>query len=130
MILDDKVKITLIPRIYKTLKEKYPNYNLLDVAEINVEDLSDSSTILINCCCEICNIKNQLQYRKYLINKSRYGYYSCKKCKNKKTNITKELLYGDSKYNNSKKMISTKENLGIYIPLNQLEDFKKYRKRL
>jgi hypothetical protein len=78
--------------------------------------------------CEICGINNKLQYRAYLRNKSRYNYYSCKKCKNKKTNLTKEYLYGDPKYNNPNKMIKTKENKGIYIPLDSVSDFKKYRK--
>ena len=42
--------------------------------------------------------------------------------------MTKDRLYGNPFYNNSKKMVATKENKGIYIPLSSLNDFRMYRK--
>jgi hypothetical protein len=128
MILNNKVQITVVPLNFKRLKKIYPNIKYYDIIEINVSELSENSPIIIDCQCEICGGLRKIQYRKYLKNKNRYSYYSCKKCKNRKTEKTKKLLYGDSNYNNPDKMILTKERLGIYIPLNQVTEFKKYRK--
>lgn len=117
----------VVPLNYERLKKFY-NVKMYDTIEIDIEHLSEKSPIIIECVCEICGTNNKLQYRAYLRNKSRYNYYSCKGCKNKKTDITKEKLYGDSKFNNSMKMIKTKEEKGIYIPIESVSDFKKYRK--
>jgi hypothetical protein len=128
MLLTKKLNTTIVPLNYNRLKELYKDIKMYDVIEIKIEHLSEKSPIIIDCSCEICGICNRLQYRSYLRNKNRYNYYSCKKCKNKKTALTKEKLYGDSNYNNSIKMIETKEKSGIYIPLDSVDDFKKYRK--
>ncbi len=128
MIITKTITVRIVPLNYLILKSKYPDIKYSDIIEINVNDLSNNSAIRINCRCEICGFEQEIYYRKYLQNKNHYGYYSCKKCMNKKTRITKEMRYNDPAYNNSKKMILTKEKLGIYIPLNQVSDFKKYRK--
>lgn len=128
MLITKKIKTKIVPLNYIKLKKHYSDIKYGDIIEIDIEHLSKNSPIEIECKCEICGINKILSYRKYLINKERYNYYSCKKCKNKKTNITKEKIYGDPLYNNPRKMILTKENLGIYIPLISVCDFKKYRK--
>jgi len=128
MLLTKKLTTKIVPLNYKRLKEIYSEIKMYDIIDIDIEHLSEKSPILVDCSCEICGIKNKLQYRAYLRNKNRYNYYSCKKCKNKKTALTKDNLYGDPNYNNSKKMIETKEEKGIYIPMESVEDFKKYRK--
>jgi len=128
MLLTKKLTTKIVPLNYKRLKEIYSDIKMYDIIDIDIEHLSEKSPILVDCSCEICGIKNKLQYRAYLRNKNRYNYYSCKKCKNKKTALTKDNLYGDPNYNNSKKMIETKEEKGIYIPMESVEDFKKYRK--
>jgi hypothetical protein len=127
MLLTKKIKTTIVPLNYNRLSEFY-DVKMYDIIEIDINHLSHKSPIIIDCCCEICGSHKKLQYRAYLRNKSRYNYYSCKGCKNKKTSITKERIYGDSKYNNSNKMIKTKEEKGIYIPFESSIDFKKYRK--
>jgi len=127
MLLTKKLTTKIVPLNYNRLKEIY-DVKLYDIIEIDIEHLSEKSPIIIECSCEICGTVNKLQYRAYLKNKSRYNYYSCKGCKNKKTDITKKRLYGDSKFNNSSKMIKTKEEKGIYIPIESVDDFKKYRK--
>jgi len=128
MILTKTVSVTIVPLNYKTLKQKYPKIKISDNIIIDVNDLSNNSGVRINCCCEICGVNNNLSYRKYIKNKNNCGYYSCKKCMNKKTQKTKERLYGDKTYNNSKKMIRTKEKLGIYVQQESVSDFRKYRK--
>lgn len=128
MLLTKKIKTRIVPLNYNRLKKIYPDIKFNDIIEIDVTELSEKSPIKVECECDICKTKKTLDYRKYIINKKRYGYYSCKKCKNKKTEKTKEKLYGDPQFNNSKKMVATKEKLGIYIPLNLVSDFKKYRK--
>jgi hypothetical protein len=127
MLLTNKLNTKIVPLNIKHLKNFYPNIKLYDIIEIDINHLSKKSPIVIECMCEICGINNKIQYRAYLRNKKRYNYYSCKKCKNKKTDITKKILYGDSKYNNPYKMIQTKEERGIYIPISSVDNFKKYR---
>lgn len=127
MILTKTITTRIVPLNIDKLKEFY-NIKINDIIEIDINHLSEKSPIEITCQCEICGSIKNLQYRKYIKNKSRHNYYSCKKCKNLKTNITKELLYNDPFYNNSKKMIQTKEENGIYIPINSMENFKQYRK--
>ncbi len=128
MILTNKLNTKIVPSNIKKLRLIYPHIKIGDTIEIDIKDLSTKSPIEIECKCDICGSYRKLQYRKYIQNRNRHNYYSCKKCKNKKTDITKQLLYGDSKYNNPKKMINTKELSGIYIPLSSVSDFKKYRK--
>ena len=128
MLITNKLKTKIVPLNINHLKNFYPNIKLYEMIEIDINHLSEKSPIIIECKCEVCGKQNSLQYRAYLRNKKRYNYYSCKGCKNKKTDMTKELLYGQSKYNNSYKMIKTKEEKGIYIPLSSVDDFKKYRK--
>lgn len=128
MLITNKLNTKVVPLNINHLRNFYPNIKLYDILEIDIIHLSEKSPIIIECKCEICGNHNNLQYRAYIRNKNRYNYYSCKKCKNKKTDITKSILYGDPKYNNSYKMIKTKEDKGIYIPLSSVDDFKKYRK--
>lgn len=128
MLLTKKITTRIVPLNIIHLNQFYDNISLNDVIEIDIKYLSEKSPIRVRCRCEICGCDNEIQYRVYLRNKKRHDYYSCKKCKNRKTDITKSLLYGDPKYNNSNKMIKTKEERGIYIPLSSVDDFKKYRK--
>lgn len=127
MLLTKKLKTTIVPLNFNRLKEFY-DIKMYDIIEIDIIHLSDKSPIIIDCCCEICGVNNKLQYRAYLKNKNRYDYYSCKGCKNRKTDMTKEKLYGDPKFNNPSKMIRTKEEKGIYIPIESSKDFDIYRK--
>ncbi len=128
MLITSKILTRITPANLSHLKKFHPNIQYNDIIEIDIQELSDKSPILIECACEICFSSKKIQYRKYIINKNRYGYYSCKKCKNIKTGITKMRLYGDPKYNNPKQMIKTKEKLGIYIPFQSLSSFRIYRK--
>jgi hypothetical protein len=128
MLLTSKIGIKIVPTNINNFKKHYPQIKLYDSIEVNVDELSNNSIVLIKCKCDICQETKKLQYRKYLKNIRIYDYYSCKKCKNLKTSITKKSLYGDPNYNNSKKMILTKENMGLYIPASQVDDFRRYRK--
>ena len=128
MLLTNKLNTTIVPLNFKRLKLIHADIKIGDIIEIDIKDLSTKSPIKIECQCDICGTTRWLSYRLYIRNKSRQNYYSCKKCKNKKTDITKQLLYGDSKYNNPKKMILSKELKGIYIPFSSVSDFQIYRK--
>ena len=128
MLITKYIKIRIVPANINYLSKIYNNIKINDYIEIDINNLSQNSPIKIECICEVCEKINKLEYRKYLKNKNKYGFYSCKKCKNKKTKMTCELLYNNSVYNNSQKMIKTKEERFIYIPQNLLSEFKKYRK--
>lgn len=128
MLITKTIKTKIVPLNINKLKKFYPSIQYSDVIEIDIKHLSEKSPIVIECSCDLCGSEKKLAYLKYIKNKSEYNYYSCKKCKNKKTEATKLKLYGDPFYNNSKKMINTKEAKGIYIPLDSVNDFNKYRK--
>jgi len=128
MLLTKKIKIKIVPNNIKYLKDKYKDIKYSDIIEININDLSIKSGIYIDCSCDNCGDVSNIQYRKYIQNIGNYGFYTCKKCMNIKTKITKKNKYGDETYNNPQKMVSTKEKLGIYISFEQVDNFKIYRK--
>lgn len=128
MILTKSIKINVTHTNIKYLISIYHNIKYLDIININVEDLTCYSTIKIDVMCDICAKELVLAYGAYMKNYKKYSFYSCKQCKTQKTQKTKFSLYGDINYNNSKKMINTKEMKGIYTPQHMSSDFKYYRK--
>lgn len=61
--------------------------------EIKVSELSKGSHSLIEVQCDVCGNIKTMEYRTYLLN-MKYGFYSCIKCKNIKSNKTNLEKYG------------------------------------
>jgi len=128
MILTKKISVTIPGINYVFYKQKYPEIKMHSTIIVDVNELPKNSPLKIECRCEICKNIKIIPYRKYLFNKNRQDYYSCKHCKNLKTFKTKKERYGSGNYNNSKQMIKTKEEKNIYISATKSKPFQLYRK--
>jgi transcription elongation factor Elf1 len=66
--------------------------------EINTVDLPIVSHQKIDVKCELCGDEKILIYHKYIENKNRHGFYSCKKCSRQKAILTSRNIYGVDNY--------------------------------
>lgn len=98
MIKKEKIKIFISYRnVTHYLKLGYKAIINNDL-EINVKDLPIVSHVRIDVCCEICNKENNIMYCKYVDNKKRHGFYSCKSCSRQKAVLTSREIYGVDNY--------------------------------
>jgi len=124
-----------------------------DTLNIKTSDLSNNSHIRIDVVCDICKKEYSLMYAKYYQNISHYGFFTCKKCSDKKKKLTslekfgvdnyaklsgyvdevkriKREKYGNENYNNMEKHKETMlEKYGVesYLSINNFGD--KYREK-
>ena len=93
MILDRTVRIRIGNHYFNLLKNKYEDIKLWDYLEIEVSDLSPTSSIKINVKCDVCENEKKLTYLSYMNGIKNGGFYACsQKCaysKNKKTYLEK-----------------------------------------
>lgn len=73
-------------------------YDIKDIMNVKVEDLSKSSRLKITAICDICKSENIITYSKYLENHNRYNYYGCKSCSRSKAIKTNKELYSVEHY--------------------------------
>lgn len=94
MLIEQFVEI----KIYKNSKNKNyyrsKGYKITDETDkiiVKTSDLQQSSTIKVKVTCDVCKKENLIEYRHFLKNIKKYGFYSCHgKCsrlKFKKTNL-------------------------------------------
>lgn len=111
MLKEKKVNVKISPANYNKYYDKYGYYNCGDIIEIDIEDLTKKSTIIITAICEECSIENNIKYYNYTkqTDKSRYLCIKCSRIKIKETNLEK---YGCvSPLQNKNIMIKTKKTL-------------------
>jgi len=72
---------------------------------VNVEDISPSSNVIINCRCDICGEKKSMKYLSY--KKDSKNLHYCKKCKWIRIKSTKKEIYGNENYRNIQKYKDT-----------------------
>ena len=60
---------------------------------VKIEDLKESCKKQVTAICS-CGNEHTMRYEKYITNKSRCGYYGCKKCSTKKRIILNQERYG------------------------------------
>lgn len=98
MILNERIDIFISYRnITHYVKIGYKpilNKNL----NIETIHLPTSSHVRIDAVCEICKSIKNIQYCKYLLNRSRHGFYGCKKCSRQKSALTSISRYGVDNY--------------------------------
>lgn len=85
MIKENKVLVSINLRNLAYYKNEGYQIDLLEKSlEVSIDHLHSGSGVRITAICEICGSENQIQYKKYLVNKNRNdkGFYSCFKCKN------------------------------------------------
>jgi hypothetical protein len=133
MIIGDKIEI----KINKNSKNKnyyrnlgYEINNSTEKIYIKILDLPSNSTSKIKVVCDICGKERFIEYRKYLNNIKKYGYYTCRgKCSREKAKLTGIEKYGDENYNNIKQAQQTcEEKYGVKNPF-QVEEFKEKSKQ-
>jgi hypothetical protein len=75
------------------------NYKITgNTLTIKTTDLPKSSHIVVRVICDICHKEYSLKYEKYILNESRYGFFTCKKCSTEKKKITNLERYGVDNY--------------------------------
>ena len=64
--------------------------------KIKTKDLPPNSHVKVKVKCGTCDKISEIRYHKFLENKKRHGYYSCKKCSNLKREKTNQKKFGVS----------------------------------
>lgn len=108
MILDEKIEVIVNSTTLKHYREKGYDVKLGNKIEVDIQDLTPSSSYKIRVKCDICGCEKELSYHSYIKNIKNYNLYTCStKCalvKNKQTNLKK---YGDENYHNIEKTKTT-----------------------
>lgn len=109
MIKKDKIRINISYRnVTHYLRLGYDAI-INSELEISVKDLPIVSHVKIEACCEVCEKLNNIMYCKYVNNKKRHGFYSCKSCSRHKAVLTSRIIYGVDNYmmlDEAKEMVS------------------------
>ena len=93
MIKNSRIDVNITYRNVTYYRSKNYVCNNGETLDIDVNDLPQNSHVKVIAVCEICSDEKQLRYHKYLENKKRQGFYSCKKCSSiKRKNTMLELL--------------------------------------
>jgi len=66
--------------------------------EIDPKHLPSGSHTNITAICDICSSERSLKFHKYVENKSRHGFYGCRKCSRQKAAMTSVEKYGVDNY--------------------------------
>lgn len=69
-----------------------------DKLTIKTTDLPKNSHQVVDVICDLCHKEYTLRYDKYILNESRYGFFSCKKCSTEKKKITNLEKFGVDNY--------------------------------
>ena len=94
MLLEDKINIKVNPKNYKNLL-KYKFSKIGDIIEIDICDLSKNSHLIVECACDVCGNKKNIQYKSYISSMKKYNYYTCSpKCAVNKNEMTNFLNIG------------------------------------
>jgi hypothetical protein len=65
---------------------------------IDTNHLPSNSHFKIDVICELCGAESNLRYHKYLENRNRHKFYSCRKCSRQKAAITSISKWGVDNY--------------------------------
>lgn len=98
MLLNDKIKVNISFRNITHYRKLGYNPVLNKKLEIDTSHLPSSSHVKVLVKCELCNNTRELLYCKYVENKKRYGFYSCKSCSRNKAALTNLERYGVDNY--------------------------------
>lgn len=82
MIIDKFVKVIKNGATNKYYSDK--GYIIKDEFEVDVNDLKNSSLVLVNVMCDVCSSTTYIAYYDYNRNIKKHNFYTCKKCNYKK----------------------------------------------
>lgn len=102
---------------------------------VDVNDLTNSSEVIVEVCCEICKKINNISYSRYFKSKSNLGIYTCFKCKGLKIKNTCLHKYGVENISQvqefkEKKELTCMMNYGVYNPSHSPEIIEKIKNTL
>ena len=98
MIKEKEINVHISYRNITHYKKLGYNVNLHESILIKTEDLSSVSHQKVKAICDNCGEEKEIPYHKYLENEKRCGYYGCKKCSNKKRELTSLSKFGVTNY--------------------------------
>jgi hypothetical protein len=95
MIITEKVLLTINNRYVKYYINKGYNVKGGQTIEVNVEDLTNNSNVIIEANCDCCNEKKEILFTAYnRYTKYQTEKYYCQKCNNIKRKVTVKEKYG------------------------------------
>lgn len=94
MVKNNESKVEITTRNLKYYREKNYICNIGDTISIDVSTMPKMSHNKVVAICEICLVEVEIPFSKYNKNKQRQGFYSCKKCSEKKRKITNVQKFG------------------------------------
>jgi hypothetical protein len=94
MIKNNESKVLITNRNIKYYKDKGYQCNIDDIISIDINTIPLMSHNKVIAICELCKEELEIIFSKYNLNKSRQGFYSCKKCSDNKRKITNFEKYG------------------------------------
>jgi len=95
MIITENVFLTINNRDVKYYKNKGYNIKGGQEIEVRINDLTNSSNVIIEAKCDFCDEKREIMYCAYnRYTKNQTEEYYCQKCNNIKRKITVKEKYG------------------------------------
>lgn len=95
MIITEYVEVKISQFNYHHYERLGYNTKNIDILNVNIKDVSKSSSIRIESKCDVCGNIKSLQYKKYIKNISHGGYYACSNiCSKDKVETTNLEKYG------------------------------------
>lgn len=110
--MNKKVSVKISSSNYKWYKDK--GYEVCNgkIIEINIEDITKSSSVILDVKCDECGNINALMHNRYINNIAKNKKYFCKKCGIKNAGKTNIIKYGSKSPLTDKKIIEkTKETM-------------------
>lgn len=103
-----------------------------EIIKIDVKDIARNSSIKIIVRCEICEEDRTIGNETYYNSIDNGGYYSCSKCKGKKSRKTNLERYGVESYTQTEEYLEKSKNTNIkkYGAEWRLQNPKEYRKQM
>jgi hypothetical protein len=98
MIKNDKIEVNISYRNITHYRKLGYNPILNEKLIISTVHLPSNSHFIIDVICEICGKESNLRYHKYIENRKRHNFYSCKSCSRQKAALTSIEKWGVDNY--------------------------------
>lgn len=113
MIKKEKIEVNISYRNITHYRKLGYNPILNEKLLINTTHLPSNSHFRIDVVCEICGKEYNLRYHKYIENRSRHNFYSCKSCSRQKAALTSMKKWGVDNYSKTDEFKKRVENTNL-----------------
>lgn len=110
MIKETNIKLKLNAKTIKHYWDIGYSGTTGDIININIDDLTKGSHVLITAICHKCQIERNIPYKSYLKNFSNNNMYLCHKCCDDKKKLTSLKNYGVERPLQSKIVLDKLQN--------------------